>query len=829
MTANRLRRLNVLALTLVLSLGACGDDDDAPPSDAGADAASDAGDLGADLGVQTDAGCPDEDGDGFSAASCGGVDCDDSDAIRYPGAEEYCDALGVDEDCNPDTYGTLDRDFDGRVAMDCQNVIDGVVTSAGPDCDDARASSYPGATEVCNGLDDDCDGEVDEGTQVAGFIDADGDGRGDGAMPLRACPGAAHFSVDDLDCDDVDPLRHRRMPELCDAVDNDCDGDVDESTSSVPWYADTDRDAFGNPRSAAVVSCAPIAGRSILAIDCDDGRGTRNPGAAETCNAADDDCDGLANFVIGRNDWEDDDDDGVPDVACAADPETADCDDRDPLVFPGAPERCNRRDDDCDGMIDEMCASEVPDGGVDDGGVLDGGRDAGPCPGLSNDVDNCGACGRRCRAPFETAPTCTAGVCGFMCTGGRENCDLLSGNGCEVDVATNRYHCGACGNVCFDDESCVTGRCVRSLLESTGAEGALEVAAGETRVLTAGRHDFTRVFIAAGGVLKVDTTGVLDLRATDDVVIAGTISVSGGNGSDSEALNFGVPGGGGFTGTGRPGAVAMSPACTPAGGGGSGVGGGDASVGCGRGGSPGGGGSGGSIGGGGGGGGGGYAGGAGGAAIGLGGDGAGFGGDTGGAGGPGPGAGGETLLGAPYAGGVAGCFIVGCGGGGGSIGASAAADLAVMSTFRPGSGGGGGSGGGNGGGQGGGGGGGGGGGALRVVSATRIHVDDGGSVQANGGAGGGVGFGYPGGGGGGAGGVIVLIAPEVRAFAGSRVSAAGGGGGVPAGGAGGLGRIRVSTDPARCVVDGALTPAPVAGCTPTAATAGRAYVGLYPE
>ncbi|MEQ9075542.1 MAG: putative metal-binding motif-containing protein [Sandaracinaceae bacterium] len=109
-----------------------------------------------------DCSTPDQDGDGEDAVACGGVDCDDSDKFRFGGRTEICDAEGHDEDCVDDTLaGPDDGDLDG----------DGFVsdaccfgTTCGGDCDDDDGAVNPDAREVCNGLDDDCSGAVDDET-----------------------------------------------------------------------------------------------------------------------------------------------------------------------------------------------------------------------------------------------------------------------------------------------------------------------------------------------------------------------------------------------------------------------------------------------------------------------------------------------------------------------------------------------------------------------------------------------------------------------------------------------------------------------------------------
>lgn len=100
------------------------------------------------------------DGDGSRhQLECGGDDCDDTDGDRKPGNPERCDAEGHDEDCNPETVaGEHDGDLDGDgfVSNLCCNG-----SACGSDCDDTRRDVHPGATELCNAIDDDCDGVVD--------------------------------------------------------------------------------------------------------------------------------------------------------------------------------------------------------------------------------------------------------------------------------------------------------------------------------------------------------------------------------------------------------------------------------------------------------------------------------------------------------------------------------------------------------------------------------------------------------------------------------------------------------------------------------------------
>ena len=166
--------------------------------------------------------------DGFASND---LDCDDDDVDVSPGAAERCN--GEDDDCD----GTVDelegnvfyRDADGdgwgvssdSVTIDGCEAPEGYVGRVG-DCDDAAASTNPGATERCNGVDDDCSLVVGPGGVVASE-DADGDEH----APLgAACEGG--YPKDD--CDDTRATVFEGADELCSGLDEDCDGMTDEGT-----------------------------------------------------------------------------------------------------------------------------------------------------------------------------------------------------------------------------------------------------------------------------------------------------------------------------------------------------------------------------------------------------------------------------------------------------------------------------------------------------------------------------------------------------------------------------------------------------------------------
>ena len=153
-----------------------------------------------------DCSVKDHDGDGVNATQCGGADCDDLDGGRTPGNNEVCDAADKDEDCDPRTFGTKDADGDGSVDDSCCNAQPDGEPVCGTDCADSNASVSRDAIELCNGIDDDCDQQTDEGAARLLFPDQDGDLHGDveGEAHL-GCPGDLHTSRKKNDCDDTNP------------------------------------------------------------------------------------------------------------------------------------------------------------------------------------------------------------------------------------------------------------------------------------------------------------------------------------------------------------------------------------------------------------------------------------------------------------------------------------------------------------------------------------------------------------------------------------------------------------------------------------------------
>jgi hypothetical protein len=315
----------------------------------------------------------DFDGDGYSVDE----DCDDADATTHPGATEVCD--GVDNNCDDqvdeDVMDTWYADADGDGYGDpgsstsaCDGPADTVPTAT--DCDDTNPDVYPSSPELCDGIDNDCDGEIDNGVLGTWYQDADGDGYGDPEVPADACDAPSDFVDDATDCDDTTELAHPGGIEVCDDIDNDCDGLIDEedATDATQWFADVDGDGYGDPDSTAS-ACETPTGYVDQARDCNDLDPDIRPDAPEVCDGLDNDCDELiddadpdVDISAGGTWYADVDTDGYGDPAVATSAcdqptgtvtDNTDCDDAAIAVNPAATEVCNGIDDDCDALVDD--------------------------------------------------------------------------------------------------------------------------------------------------------------------------------------------------------------------------------------------------------------------------------------------------------------------------------------------------------------------------------------------------------------------------------------------------------------------------------------------
>ncbi len=356
-------------------------------------------------------GMCDADEDGYDNASCDGTDCDDTDASVNPGATEVCDDIDndcdgtVDEDDAADaTTWYMDADSDGfgdpAVTEQSCDTLSGYVTDS-TDCNDGDGAVHPDATEVCDGQDNDCDGTIDENDASDAstwYMDSDGDGFGDADYSLVSCDADDGYVSDATDCDDSDGAVNPDATEVCDDIDNDCDGTIDEDDASdaSTWYLDADSDDFGDA-STATLACEAPEDHVSDGTDCDDGREFIYPGAPEFCDGYDNDCDGETDEdeASDLSEWAMDmDGDGYAEESVtvescdppdgymlASDSMGEDCDDEDADIHPGAEEIWyDGIDSDCDGESDfdaDLDGHDLAEAGGDTGdtGLLPAGDD----------------------------------------------------------------------------------------------------------------------------------------------------------------------------------------------------------------------------------------------------------------------------------------------------------------------------------------------------------------------------------------------------------------------------------------------------------------------
>jgi alpha-tubulin suppressor-like RCC1 family protein len=271
----------------------------------------------------------------FTGVSDNAADCDDTDPSLNSGVTWYPDS-------DADGYG----DPIGGSSCTPANADD---VTDNTDCNDLDDTVYPGADEICDGKDNDCDTLTDDEDddsvgQTTWYEDIDEDGYGDVTQMSVACTQPAGYVVDSTDCDDLDSDSYPTSTEVCDGRDNDCDNDIDDDDTSLSgaptWYADIDGDNYGD-QSVSLNACSQPAGYVENDTDCDDTDTSENPAVTWYW---DQDEDGYGDPDYFRN-CERDQPNDVTDYT--------DCDDDDDTVHPTANEVCDGLDNNCDDEIDD--------------------------------------------------------------------------------------------------------------------------------------------------------------------------------------------------------------------------------------------------------------------------------------------------------------------------------------------------------------------------------------------------------------------------------------------------------------------------------------------
>lgn len=238
----------------------------------------------------------------------------------------------------------------------------GYVTNS-TDCNDNNFAINPNGIEICNTTDDDCDGIINEGfTFLTYYADADADGFGNPSVSLIACSIPAGYVSNNGDCNDANPLIKPGAAEVCNLIDDNCNGQINEGLVFVNYYLDADLDAFG--AGAPINSCTPVVGNYVtINLDCNDNNANIRPNALEICNSIDDNCNNLIDDGLTfLNYYADSDSDGFgagnpinscSNVGAGFVTNNHDCNDSNPAIRPTASEICNGIDDNCNAETDE--------------------------------------------------------------------------------------------------------------------------------------------------------------------------------------------------------------------------------------------------------------------------------------------------------------------------------------------------------------------------------------------------------------------------------------------------------------------------------------------
>jgi hypothetical protein len=436
-------------------------------------------------------------------------DCNDGDPMAYPGAEDPCDD-GADQDCDGQN-DRCDEDCDGYPAaapdpayVDCDDtsatvhpnqplrgfygLADGDRLARGCDAQPMTSAASdmctpgPGGEPMGDGVDQDCNGFVDDGPGCTDTTDRDRDG-------ARACTAGMTTGCDPDDCDPgIAPTRE----EICgNAFDEDGDG------MAQPCDA----------RDADMDGHVPLA---MGGDDCDDADPEIYFGAPENCltTTVSESC--TENIPCTEFGGDSDGDGYLTGLPAGA---RGDCDDGDAEIRPFAAEDpCDGVDNNCDGVVDEVLRAPDTTPGAPDGCVRTGGgatevdyhetlgyseycggcgvvteANENCCAGSPTSVDtpsSCGDCGYDCGAHTACPMTGTGAsgntytcACAPDAAGNWDDCDGSltagsGGNGCESDLDTDEAHCGACGNRCGPNQTCNGGscECVAPFLDCDGLQ-----------------------------------------------------------------------------------------------------------------------------------------------------------------------------------------------------------------------------------------------------------------------------------------------------------------------------------------------------------------------
>jgi hypothetical protein len=510
------------------------------------------------------------------------TDCNDNNAAVRPGATEVCNS--IDDDCDTSidegVQLTFYRDLDGDTYGNAAQTIQACSAPAGyvsnsTDCNDNNAAVRPGATEVCNSIDDDCDTSIDEGVQLTFYRDLDGDTYGNAAQTIQACSTPAGYVSNSTDCNDNNAAVRPGATEVCNSIDDDCDTSIDEGVQ-LTFYRDLDGDTYGNA-AQTIQACSAPAGYVSNSTDCNDNNAAVRPGATEVCNSIDDDCDASIDEGVQSTFYRDLDGDTYGNAAqtiqaCSAPAgyvsNSTDCNDSSSSVYPGASEVCgNGIDDDCangdlvcpiPGCMNATACNYNAAATVDNGTCtfavtyyLDADADgfavsttsscSNPGAGYTTTVLPLTDCND---ASFAVKPSATE-LCSNTID---DDCDGLINEGCTINYAANDNQANATVVVPANYPSC------------TNRTGNLALASAED----GGNADLWYTFTATTNAIRISVTGTTatntDIQVLDNFgnQIGSIEDASSANGNEifmsddlviGQVYDIAVGNAGGFAGT----------------------------------------------------------------------------------------------------------------------------------------------------------------------------------------------------------------------------------------------------------------------------------------
>jgi len=392
--------------------------------------------------------CVDSDTDGYySEAGCGTeVDCADGETFlgwhSYPGADELCD--GFDNDCD----GTIDEesidifyadlDYDGYV--DASSITQACPPPPGylreyralfGECNDNDPNIHPGVPELCDGIDNNCDGNIDENLTQSCGSDV-----GECQSGTQTCSAGSWGTC----VGEIGP-----SPEVCDNLDNNCDGNIDEGLPLNDYYLDGDGDTYGDPNNT-IQACAVPPGYVSDNTDCDDSNDQVNPGKAEVCDNLDNNCDGNIDENLTQSC-------GSDVGECQSGTQTCSAGSWGTCVgeIGPSPEICDNLDNNCDGNIDEgltqSCGSDVGEcqSGTQTCSAGSWGScvgEIGPSPEICDNLDN------NCDGNIDEGLTQSCGSDVGECQSGTQTCSAGSWGTCVGEIGPSPEICDDLDNNC---------------------------------------------------------------------------------------------------------------------------------------------------------------------------------------------------------------------------------------------------------------------------------------------------------------------------------------------------------------------------------------------